>query len=163
MWPCPFPQRDPTSYFFSRKNRRHNYGIQYGWEGGGGGEGGGWIERISTNRTVQYCSVLYSTIPYCTVLFRTIPKYLSSTSTVACKLACLYHAPGWHEIRIFNLYLVGGWRKQVIAVSMAFSRHTFFFKWRCGRLVPLSNAKHWPGSLWGGVGCHVCVDAMGMI
>jgi hypothetical protein len=60
----PFPQRDPTSCFFSRNLCRHNDG----WEDVDV-EGGGGMERISTDlltarSTVPYCSVLYSTVPY---------------------------------------------------------------------------------------------------
>ena len=94
MSPCCFPQRDPTSYFFSRNLRRHNDGGERDVEGGG--------ERISTDLltasfcTVQYSSVLYSTVPYpyCTEIpfFDLFDSRLQSCLSISrARLPCAPH------------------------------------------------------------------------
>jgi len=128
MSPCSFPQRDPTSYFFSRKKSRHNYGIQYGREGGGGGEGGG-VDRTNLNipwhRTVQYCTVLFRTVQYCSVLYRN--TFLRLRQLHANLLVYITRQADMRSASSTCTLWEHEGRKQVIADSMAFSRHTFFF------------------------------------
>ena len=121
MWPCSFPQRDPTSFFFFENLPPGQRRVRGRWRGGGGGVSG--IKRISTDiLTVPYCTVLYSTVQYCTW----IPFFdFFGNRLQSCMLVNL--ARQVVMISTSKSYLVWGWRKRVIGDSMALSIDTFLF------------------------------------
>ena len=73
------------------------------------------MERISTDlltaRSVQYCSVLYSTVPYRTVQYCSVSVLYRNTFLRLLRQPLakflVYIATGCHELRINKLYLVG--------------------------------------------------------
>ena len=115
MWPCSFPQRDPTSFFFFENLPPWQRLVRGMWRGGGE-----W-DKTNLNRHFD-STVLYSTVQYCTW----IPFFdFFGNRLQSCMLVNL--ARQVVMISTSKSYLVWGWRKRVIGDSMAISIYTFLF------------------------------------
>ena len=80
MWPCSFPQRDPTSYFFFENLPPWQRLVRGMWRGGGVSG----IKRISTD-----IFILRVPLPYCTVLYRNTFLRLLRQSFAKLLISCL--------------------------------------------------------------------------